>query len=153
MVVRHLTPAVRPDDILVGLRHVSGLEQPSPARMTRLAQVPLDTDATAGPASAPGPDSDAGRASLSGSRAAFGSMTADGVSGALGPAQRDLTQGPVRTTREHAWNVGTTDTASLSASEQLPRGAEQPAQADCARGPDERDRPNARNRATEQRVR
>jgi len=42
MVVRHDTPAVRPDDVLTGLRLVAGFEPPSPPEVTRLAQGPLD---------------------------------------------------------------------------------------------------------------
>jgi len=42
MVVRHLTPAVRPDDVLTGLRLVADLVPPSPPVVTRLAQGPLD---------------------------------------------------------------------------------------------------------------
>jgi radical SAM-linked protein len=42
MVVRHLTPAVRPDDVLVGLRQVSDLAPPLPPLVTRLAQGHLD---------------------------------------------------------------------------------------------------------------
>ena len=41
MVVRHLTPAVRPDDILVALGQLSGLAPSAPAVVTRLAQGPL----------------------------------------------------------------------------------------------------------------
>ncbi len=44
MVVRHSTPAVRPDDILTGLRQVADLAPPSPPLVTRLAQGPLDAD-------------------------------------------------------------------------------------------------------------
>jgi radical SAM-linked protein len=40
MVVRHVTPAVRPDDVLAALRQVSGLVAPSPPLVTRLAQGP-----------------------------------------------------------------------------------------------------------------
>jgi hypothetical protein len=43
-VVRHGTPAVRPDDILAGLREVCGLAAPVPPRQTRLAQGPLDVE-------------------------------------------------------------------------------------------------------------
>ena len=46
MVVRHGTPAVRPDDILAGLRETAGLSAPVPPRQTRLAQGPLDAEAT-----------------------------------------------------------------------------------------------------------
>ena len=38
LVVRQITPAVRPDDVLSGLRVVAGLEPPVPPRVTRLAQ-------------------------------------------------------------------------------------------------------------------
>ena len=38
LVVRQVTPSVRPDDVLAGLRVVAGLEPPVPPRATRLAQ-------------------------------------------------------------------------------------------------------------------
>lgn len=38
IVVRHVTPAVRPDDVLTGLRSVSALTLPVPPRATRLVQ-------------------------------------------------------------------------------------------------------------------
>jgi radical SAM-linked protein len=38
LVVRQVTPAVRPDDVLSGLHVVAGLEPPVPPRVTRLAQ-------------------------------------------------------------------------------------------------------------------
>jgi radical SAM-linked protein len=38
LVVRQVTPAVRPDDVLSGLRVMAGLEPPVPPRVTRLAQ-------------------------------------------------------------------------------------------------------------------
>jgi radical SAM-linked protein len=38
LVVRHVTPAVRPDDVLTGLRVVADLVPPKPPRATRLAQ-------------------------------------------------------------------------------------------------------------------
>ena len=43
LVVRQVTPAVRPDDVLSGLRVVAGLEPPVPPRVTRLAQGTLTT--------------------------------------------------------------------------------------------------------------
>ena len=52
MVVRHMTPAVRPDDVLAALRQVAGLAPPSPPVVTRLAQGPLG--AAAGGFSEPG---------------------------------------------------------------------------------------------------
>ena len=50
VVVRHATPAVRPDDVLTGLGTVGGLQPPVPPRVTRLAQGPL---APAAPAPEP----------------------------------------------------------------------------------------------------
>jgi radical SAM-linked protein len=44
LVVRHTTPAVRPDDVLAGLRSHAQLAPPSSPRMTRLAQGPLDEE-------------------------------------------------------------------------------------------------------------
>ncbi|MFF8283014.1 TIGR03936 family radical SAM-associated protein [Streptomyces albus] len=44
LVVRHVTPAVRPDDVLSGLRAAAGLAPPVPAAVTRLAQGPLDEE-------------------------------------------------------------------------------------------------------------
>ncbi len=43
LVVRHTTPAVRPDDILTALREIADLQPPRPPLVTRLAQGPLDT--------------------------------------------------------------------------------------------------------------
>jgi radical SAM-linked protein len=42
VVVRQVSPAVRPDDVLAALRAVAGLEPPSAPRATRLAQGLLD---------------------------------------------------------------------------------------------------------------
>ncbi len=44
LVVRHSTPAVRPDDVLAALRRVADLVPPTPPRVTRLAQGPLAPD-------------------------------------------------------------------------------------------------------------
>jgi radical SAM-linked protein len=43
-VVRHSTPAVRPDDVLTALRQVAGLAPPVPPLVTRLAQGPLEQE-------------------------------------------------------------------------------------------------------------
>lgn len=43
LVVRHVTPSVRPDEVLAGLRAVADLEPPVPVRVTRLAQGTLTT--------------------------------------------------------------------------------------------------------------
>ncbi|TSB21638.1 TIGR03936 family radical SAM-associated protein [Streptomyces benahoarensis] len=69
LVVRHVTPAVRPDDVLSGLRAAADLAPPVPAAVTRLAQGLLDEEtgavtdplapdrdaATAAPSMAAGP--------------------------------------------------------------------------------------------------
>lgn len=44
VVVRQLTPAVRPDDVLSALRVVAALDPPVPAKATRMAQGRLDDD-------------------------------------------------------------------------------------------------------------
>ncbi|NUR58174.1 MAG: DUF2344 domain-containing protein [Catenulispora sp.] len=51
LVVRHLTPAVRPDDVLTGLDRVAGLVPPVPPQVTRLAQGPLRDGSEAAAAS------------------------------------------------------------------------------------------------------
>ncbi|MFN2539653.1 MAG: TIGR03936 family radical SAM-associated protein [Mycobacteriales bacterium] len=55
MVVQHVTPAVRPDDVLSGLRLVSDLATPVPPAATRLSQGPLTADGEVGDPLAPGP--------------------------------------------------------------------------------------------------
>jgi len=73
LVVRHVTPAVRPDDVLAGLRLVAALELPVPPSATRLEQGllgddgriadPLAPDREAVPVpGAPGPTGQAGGA-------------------------------------------------------------------------------------------
>ncbi|MEZ5115770.1 MAG: TIGR03936 family radical SAM-associated protein [Candidatus Nanopelagicales bacterium] len=44
LVVRHVTPSVRPDDVLAALRQVADLAPPVPPLVTRLAQGPLAAD-------------------------------------------------------------------------------------------------------------
>ena len=53
LVMRHCTPAVRPDDVLTALRHVSGLSTPVTPMVTRLAQGRLDEASPAGPGGHP----------------------------------------------------------------------------------------------------
>jgi len=53
LVVQHVTPAVRPDDVLTGLRAVSDLAIPVPPSVTRLAQGPLTADGEVGDPLAP----------------------------------------------------------------------------------------------------
>ncbi len=158
MVVRHMTPAVRPEDILVAFRRMSALEPASPPVVTRLAQGPLGAeDAAAAEASVPGsgdlavlpdepgPTPPAGLAGVV-------TPQAQPAAEASRPDSRDAAQGQVMATCLEAGNASTASTAPDSAYEQLPRGAERPGEAGCAREPDGRDRPHARDRATEQRV-
>jgi radical SAM-linked protein len=61
LVVRHVTPAVRPDDVLSGLRAVADLAPPVPVAVTRLAQGLFDEET--GTVSDPlAPDREAGEA-------------------------------------------------------------------------------------------
>jgi radical SAM-linked protein len=53
VVMRHATPAVRPDDVLTALRHVSVLSTPVTPMVTRLAQGRLDEASPAGPGGHP----------------------------------------------------------------------------------------------------
>ncbi|MFY9888993.1 MAG: TIGR03936 family radical SAM-associated protein [Streptosporangiaceae bacterium] len=158
MVVRHMTPAVRPEDILVAFRHMSALEPASPPVVTRLAQGPLGTeDAAAAEASVPGSGHPAYVP------AAPGLVAPAGLTGAVTPQarpaaeaprpdRRDAAQGQVMATCLEAGTASTASTAPDSAYEQLPRGAERPGEVACAREPDGRDRPNARDRARQQRI-
>ena len=127
MVVRHLTPAVRPDDILTALRQQAALAPSSPPLVTRLAQGPLGMEAAA-PAPAPG---------LTGSA---GSPAPDGAAAdASAPSGRQrLVQRQEKTTRPGAALAETAGTAPVSAFDQLPRGAEEPETDLRAREPDGR---------------
>ncbi len=58
LVVRHGTPAVRPDDILAGLREIGGLVAPVPPHQIRIAQGPLELE-TGSVGDPLGPDRDA----------------------------------------------------------------------------------------------
>ena len=53
LVVRHVTPAVRPDDVLSGLRLVADLETPVPPAATRVRQGPLTETGEVGDPFAP----------------------------------------------------------------------------------------------------
>ncbi|MEP6851335.1 MAG: TIGR03936 family radical SAM-associated protein [bacterium] len=46
LVVRQVTPTVRPDDVLAGLHSVGAMPPAAPTRATRLAQGPLEADGT-----------------------------------------------------------------------------------------------------------
>jgi radical SAM-linked protein len=125
MVVRHMTPAVRPDDILTALRQLAGLAPSSPPLVTRLAQGPFGTEAATTPAPAPGPTGH-------GSTAVPAGTTAQ----ASPPTGRSL--GQEQTTRLGAGSAGMADAAPASAYDQLLRGAEGPETDLRAREPDGR---------------
>jgi radical SAM-linked protein len=127
MVVRHLTPAVRPEDILVALRRMSALEPLSPPIVTRLAQGPVGAEVA-------GPD------------------RATAMAAVTRPDGRGAEQGQVLATCPDAETADEASTGPESAYGQLPRGAARPDEASCAREHDGRDRPHARDRATEQRA-
>jgi len=133
MVVRHLTPAVRPDDILTALRRVAGLAPSVPPLVTRLAQGPLEAvTAAAGPA---GHEAPAGPSGSCASRAA--------VPQPLGPG---AAQDHVETTRPGAPSAGPADAVQVSAYDQLSRGAAG-SSGTHAPGSLTGDSPDARNRA------
>jgi radical SAM-linked protein len=139
MVVRHMTPAVRPDDILVALRRTPGLAPSSPPLVTRLAQGPAGPDAPhAGAGAAAG-------ASAPGDRPGPAEPPADPVR----PRGSGDDQGHEKATRLDAVTAAAAAAAPQSAYEQLPRGAERPVLAGSAREPDGRDCPHARDRARE----
>jgi radical SAM-linked protein len=142
MVVRHLTPAVRPDDILTALRRVAGLVPSSPPLVTRLVQGPLvAVAAAAGPAGQHVPAGPAG---------ASPSVTAPPSRGVtpLGPqsAGQGAAQTHVKTTRLGARSASPAGPPSASAYDQLPRGAEG-SERTRAPGSLTGDSPDARNRA------
>ena len=148
MVVQHLTPAVRPDDILTALRRVAGLVPPSPPLVTRLAQGPLATvTAAAGPAGQHVPAGPpAGRAS----RVAASQPSSAQPLGAP-PQARSAAQEHVETTRLEAQPAEMAGAVPPSACDQLPRGAAG-SQRTHAPGSLTGDSPDARNRAQRDRT-
>ena len=145
MVVRHMTPAVRPDDILTALGHVAALAPTSPVLVTRLAQGPIGMAAAAagvGEPGAAGPAASSGWAGPSGSTAPSAAPPRPSAPGAG--------QGLEKATRLEAEDALMASTAPVNAYEQLPRGAEDRKPGPSAREPDGRDCPDARQRAAEQ---
>jgi len=128
MVVRHMTPAVRPDDILTALRQQAGLAPSSPPQVTRLAQGPLPgMEAAAATAPAPGRPGPAGSAGPARAAAAD-----------TGPSGRRAAQGQEKTTRPEPRSAVAGDAAPASAYDQFPRGAGGPETDLRAREPDGR---------------
>jgi radical SAM-linked protein len=147
MVVQHLTPAVRPDDILTALRRVAGLVPLSPALVTRLAQGPLVTvTAAAWPA---GQHVPAGPPAGCAPHVAASPPPSAQPLGA--PQARSAAQEHVETTRLEAQPAEVAGAVPLSACDQLPRGAAG-SQRTHAPGSLTGDSPDARNRAQRDRT-
>ena len=144
MVVRHMTPAVRPDDILAALGHVAALAPTSPALVTRLAQGPIGMAAAAARVGEPGA---AGPAASSGLAGPTGSTLPSAARPR--PFAPSAGQGQEKATRLEAEDALMASTAPVNAYEQLPRGAEDRKPGPSAREPDGRDCPDARQRAAE----
>ena len=137
MIVRQMTPAVRPDDILTALRQSSALVPTSPALATRLWQGPLDGMAAAETGMILAADA-AGHAMPGSPPVAWP------LSAAAGSRQVH------RTDKAPCLQAGSADPApagQVRANEQLPRDARDRLAGSCAREPDGRDCPDARNRA------
>jgi Uncharacterized protein conserved in bacteria (DUF2344) len=132
MVVRHVMPAVRPDDILAALRQVADLAPSSPALVTRLAQGPLGMEAASAPAEAPGSEVPGDLRQPSGA-----AIPPHGLGGA---------HDQVDTTRLGAEPARTAGALSSGAFDQLLRGAEDP-MLSSAPGSLTGDHPDARDRA------
>jgi radical SAM-linked protein len=145
MVVRHVTPAVRPDDVMTALRSVAGLAPPSPPVVTRLAQGALDevTRLASWPV-----------ASGAGTRGAHpeGRPSGSPVAGP-GPAPgRGVPSEQVKTTHHGAGTAAQASPPPAGACNQLLRGADGPERA-TAPGSLTGDSPDARERAERQRTR
>ena len=132
MIVRQMTPAVRPEDILAALRQASSLAPSAPPVVTRLWQGPL-TEAAEEPAGH-GP-----------AAAAFGEPGSGPVASA-GQTARPSTAKAMCLT---AANAMVASAAQARANDQLSRGTQDRLADPRAREPYGRDCPDARNRATE----
>jgi len=129
MVVRHVTPAVRPDDILAALSKVAALQPSSPPLVTRLAQGPLGTGAGTGSARDDAALGAGGSATpWLGEPAAAGPVAAEPASRSPGAAAAKRQE-----TEPRLGQAGTAATGNAAAAaspptayEQLPRGAQRP---------------------------
>jgi radical SAM-linked protein len=127
MVVRHLTPAIRPDDILAALGKIAALTPSSPPLVTRLAQGPLGMEADIEGAR-DGATADAGQPAGQPAAPSTGRQAAE-------PAPR-APRGAAAKGQEKEPRLAETGTAAVmnaataavqaSAYEQLPRGATRP---------------------------
>ncbi len=137
MVVRHVVPAVRPDDILAALRQVTPLAPSSPPVVTRLAQGPPGAEVGVAPAAAAGPGVPGDPRRPAGA--------------AVPPHGRGTAHEQMETTRLGAEPAHMADTLPEGACNQLPRGAES-RERSSAPGSLTGDYPDARNRAERCRV-
>jgi radical SAM-linked protein len=136
MVVRHVIPAVRPDDILAVLSRLAALAPSSPPVVTRLAQGALSAEAASTGAAA-------GRLSLPVWPQDPGAAAKPQVRGTPGGPQLESTRPGGAATQAAARPAGACD--------QLPRGADGPLRPP-APGSLTGDCPDARERATRQRT-
>jgi radical SAM-linked protein len=132
MVVRHVMPAVRPDDILAALRQVAGLAPSSPAQVTRLAQGPLPAEAARATAAAAG-------------------LAPGGQGHPSGPAMPPSSRGGTPDHMTEITRLGTGPALAAGmfpagACDELPRGAADPRRS-TAPGSLTGDNPDARDRA------
>jgi radical SAM-linked protein len=137
MIVRQMTPAVRPDDILTALRQSSALAPVSPALVTRLWQGPMDGLAAAETGMILAADA-AGH-------------SVPGLPSAAVPdsAGQKTGQGTDKAMCLQAGSADSAPAGQVRANEQLPRDARGQLAGSCAREPHGRDCPDARNRAAE----
>jgi radical SAM-linked protein len=156
MVVRQMTPAVRPDDILAALRQVSALGTGAPAVATRRWQ---------GPMSQLSPGQTGDQTGMIAARESAGPGGQEPQSRAASPAQQIVTEsggtrqvpcssaGQRRTDkamRLEAESAVMAPASQARANEQLPRGARDQLADSRAREPYGRECPDARNRAAQQ---
>jgi radical SAM-linked protein len=133
MVVRHVTPAVRPDDILAALSTMAALAPSSPPVMTRLAQGALDTEAVIGGIRTGGAT---GTGELAPPRSSELTLAGSAEPPPAGPTLRSPGRAAAKGQEEKtrlleagtaAARPAAAATAPASAYEQLPRGAAGPA--------------------------
>jgi len=156
MIVRQMTPAVRPDDILAALRQSSAVEPTAPALVTRLWQGPLSGAAEV--KTGMNLATEATEPVRPGPTQAARSQPAD-QAGQPAPPRPELRPGnrPEHMTDNAmcllAGSAESAPAGQARANEQLPRGARSRLDDTRAREPYGRDCPDARNRATESTVR
>lgn len=163
MIVRQMTPAVRPDDILAAIAQSAGAESAalapgSPAVATRLWQGPLSGVAAVQAGMTVGIEAaEPGRLPAPVPSVVSAEQPRPDHHGAESPEPRPVQTRPGRTTDKamllEAESAGSAPASQARANDQLPRGTRGQVAAPRAREPYGRDCPDARNRATEPTVR